>query len=138
MKRTMSALTVAAAVLAVAAPASSHENGPMLIIRHQMRGCHAWSLNGGPYKVSQTAWLKRGVHLEIGDNDVMPHKFKQLAGPRVSWPEGSSMNSLGAMVEVRFPKAGVYRFTTKPGEDYTKGIRTLGEDNVLKLKVIVR
>ena len=31
-----------------------------------------------------------------------------------------------------FTKAGVYRFTTKAGEDYTKGIKTVGEDNVLR------
>ena len=42
------------------------------------------------------------------------------------------------MIEVRFPKAGVYRFATKAGEDYSKGVRTLGPDNTLKLRVIVR
>jgi hypothetical protein len=30
------------------------------------------------------------------------------------------MNSIGAMVEISFPKAGVYRFTTKAGRDYTR------------------
>jgi hypothetical protein len=138
MNRTMSVLAVAGAVLAVAAPASSHENGPVLIIRHQTRGCHAWSLNNGAYQASQTVTLKRGVHLEIGDNDVMPHKLVKLAGPAVKFVPGASMSSVGAMVEIRFTKAGVYRFTTKAGEDYTKGIKTIGEDNVLKLKVVVR
>ena len=83
MNRTISGFAAAAAVLALAAPASSHENGPVLIIRHQMRGCHAWSLGlTGAAKVSQTVWLKRGVHLEVGNNDVMPHKLMQLRGPR--------------------------------------------------------
>ena len=139
MNRTVSAFAAAATALALVAPASSHENGPVLIIRHQIRGCHAWSLGlTGAAKVSQTVWLKRGVHLEFGNNDVMPHKLVQLSGPRVGLPDGASMNSLGAMIEVRFPKAGVYRFTTKAGEDYSKGVRTLGPDNTLKLRVIVR
>ncbi len=138
MKRAMSVLATAAAAGALAAPATPHETGPMLIIRHQPRGCHAWSLNGGPAKVSQTVWLKQRVHLGIGDNDVMPHRLVQLAGPRVSLPEGAAMGSLGAMIEIRFPQPGVYRFVTKPGADYAKGVKTVGEDNVLKLRVIVR
>jgi hypothetical protein len=139
MNRTMSTIAPIAASLVLAAPASSHENGPVLIIRHQTRGCHAWSLGEtGAAQVSQTVWLKRGVHLEIGNNDVMPHKLMQLSGPRVSLPAGASMRSLGAMIEVGFVKAGVYRFATKAGEDYSKGVRTIGPDNMLKLRVIVR
>jgi hypothetical protein len=139
MNRTFTALAALAGALVIAAPASSHASGPVLIIRHQMHGCHAWSLGvSGAAKVSQTVRLKRGVHLGIGNNDVMPHKLVQLAGPRVNLPDGASMNSIGAMIEVRFPKAGVYRFTTKAGEDYSKGIHTIGADNTLELKVIVR
>jgi len=137
-KHTMLVLAAAAIGLVLVASASSHENGPVLIIRHQVRGCHAWSLNGGTAKVSQTLWLRQGVHLGIGDNDVMPHRLAQLAGPRVGLPDGPTMNSLGAMIEIRFPKPGVYRFVTKPGADYAKGVRTVGKDNVLKLKAIVR
>ena len=139
MNRTITAFAALAAALVVAAPASSHESGPVLIIRHQMRGCHTWSVGvSGAAKVSQTVWLKRGVHLGIGNNDVMPHKLVQLAGPRASLPDGANMNKIGAMIEVRFPKTGVYRFTTKAGEDYSKGMHTIGPDNTLKLRVIVR
>jgi hypothetical protein len=138
MSRTLSVLALAGAALVLAAPASSHENGPVLIIRHQMRGCHAWSLNGGPFKASQVVTVKRGIHVGVGDNDVMPHTLVQLAGPKVKFMPGPAMRSIGAMSEIMFPRAGVYRFTTKAGEDYTKGIKTIGEDNVLKLKVIVR
>ena len=136
--RLLLALTAGVAALTLTTPASSHESGPVLIIRHQMRGCHAWSLNGGPARASQTVWLKRGVHLGIGDNDVMPHRLVQLDGLRVALPEGATMKSLGAMIEIRFPQTGVYRFVTKAGDDYAKGVRTVGEDNVLKLRVIVR
>lgn len=138
MNRTMSVLLVAGAALALAAPATTHSGGQLLIIRHQTRGCHAWSLNGGPYKASLTVTLKRGAHLEVGNNDVMPHKLVKVAGPAAKFVPSASMNSLGAMTEIRFTKASVYRFTTKAGEDYSKGIKTIGEDNVLKLKVTVR
>jgi hypothetical protein len=138
MKRTLGLLAVSGAALAIAAPASTHGNGPVLVIRHQLRGCHSWSLDGGAYKASQTISLKRGVHLSVGNNDVMPHKLVKLAGPNVTFAPSATMNSVGAMTEIRFSKAGVYRFTTKAGADYTKGIKTSGEDNVLRLKVVVR
>jgi hypothetical protein len=137
MKRTMSVFAVAGAAFALAAPASSHD-GPVLIIRHQTRGCHAWSYNGNAGTASQVLWLKRGTHLTVGNNDVMPHKFVQLAGPAAKLVGSPNLNTVGKAVEVRFAKPGVYRFTTKAGEDYSKGIKTVGEDYVLKLKVIVR
>jgi hypothetical protein len=138
MNRTISVLVVAAAALALAAPASTHSASQILIIRHQTHGCHAWSLNGGAYKAAQIVTLNRGAHLEVGNNDVMPHKLVKLAGPALRLPTSANMNSVGAMTTVRFMKAGVYRFTTKAGEDYSNGIKTVGEDNVLKLKVVVR
>jgi hypothetical protein len=50
------------------------------------------------------------------------------------------MRHMGATSVVRFSKAGVYRFTTKAGEDYkfARGTKTIGEDNVLRLTVTVR
>jgi hypothetical protein len=44
---------------------------------------------------------------------------------------------MGAADRITFTKAGVYHFTTKAGEDYMKGIKTIGEDNVLRLTVRV-
>jgi hypothetical protein len=44
---------------------------------------------------------------------------------------------MGASLKITFTKPGVYHFTTKPGEDYMAGMKTIGEDNVLKLTVIV-
>ena len=45
---------------------------------------------------------------------------------------------MGASLKVTLTKPGVYHFTTKPGEDYPMaGMKTTGEDNVLKLTVIV-
>src|SRR6266496_1172718 len=113
MNRTMSVLALAGASLVFAAPASTHMSGPVLIIRHETRGCHAWSVDNGAYKASQTVTLNRGVHLEVGNNDVMPHKLVKVAGPAVKFVPSASMNTMGAMTEIRFTKAGVYRFTTK-------------------------
>ena len=48
------------------------------------------------------------------------------------------MNHMGASTTVDFAKAGVYRFRTRAGEDYTPGIETGGADNVLTLTVTVR
>ena len=48
------------------------------------------------------------------------------------------MNRMGATTSITFARHGVYRFVTHAGEDYTSGIRTIGEDNVLKLTVTVR
>src|SRR5436305_6550690 len=138
MTRSFFVLATAGAALVLAAPASTHATGPVVIIRHQTHGCHAWAIAGGAYKASFSMKLTRGVHLGIGNNDVMPHRLVQVAGPRVKLPLGAAMNSVGAMIEVQFPRAGVYRFTTKPGEDYMQGIKTIGEDNVLRLKVTVR
>jgi hypothetical protein len=47
------------------------------------------------------------------------------------------MNHVGAQAYLAFNRAGVYTFTTKPGEDYMKGMKTIGQDNVLRLSVSV-
>jgi hypothetical protein len=109
-----------------------------ITIRHQMQGCHAWSVNGGPYKASQRTTLARGGTITFFDNDVMPHKLAQTAGPAVRYRGTPAMRHMSASVRVTFAKAGVYRFTTKPGEDYPgMAMKTIGEDNVLHLTVRV-
>ena len=47
------------------------------------------------------------------------------------------MKRMGAIAHVTFSAKGTYVFTTKPGEDYMTGVKTTGEDNVLKLVVKV-
>lgn len=151
----------AAAVLAAAiASSASAAGGATLLIRHEHKGCHSWSLNGGAFAARQTAHLSRGASLVVVDNDVMPHLLLQRGGPKVAVHRLSgfmgSMGSMGSMgtmattlkgpglmahmgasVEISFPRAGTYTFTTKAGEDYMPGIETVGEDNVLALKVVV-
>jgi hypothetical protein len=138
-----------AGVLASGAAAAG--SGSTLVIRHQLKGCHSWSANGDTYKASQTMKLQRGASLTITNNDVMPHKLIEMSGPAVRYTRLASgtgmgmkgtfppamMARMGARSKVTFMKAGTYRFTTKVGEDYMSGVKTVGEDNVLKLTVTV-
>jgi hypothetical protein len=147
MKRIL-ILTVVGTVFALGSSASATP-GPTLVIRHQLHGCHAWSLNGGAYKPSQRLAIHRGGSLVVTNNDVMPHQLVKLAGPALTMnlikaggvgikAHGLGMMShMGATVKVTFLAKGVYRLTTKAGEDYMKMPPTIGEDNVLRLVVTV-
>ncbi|GAC1435919.1 MAG: hypothetical protein NVSMB51_06310 [Solirubrobacteraceae bacterium] len=119
-----------------ASPAGATTNAS-LVITHVQRGCHAFLMNGGPAtSPNATIQLARGRALNIKNNDVMPHQLILTGGgqPAIA---GAAMGRMGATSSVRFPTAGTYTFTTKSGEDYTKGITTTGPDNVLKLRVVV-
>jgi len=147
------ALLALACALPSGAPAASLGHAS-LVIRHQLRGCHAWSLNGGTYRPSQTAEIRAGGWISVTNNDVMAHKLVKVAGPAVSYTRLSAgmagramgmsgrfppamLARMGASVRVTFTKPGVYRFTTKPGEDFMPGMQTAGADNVLRLTVRV-
>lgn len=155
IKRTtpLLALLTLAGVLAAVAPAAASRQAS-LVIRHQTRGCHAWSLNGGPYMPHQTIVLSHGATVSVTNNDVMPHKLLEMSGPAVRYTRLSAgmsgmmalkgtfppamLGRMGASTKISFTKPGVYRFTTKPGDDYMKGIKTVGPDNVLRLTVRVK
>jgi plastocyanin len=132
--RTGASALMLTALFAGSAFASSPQS--TLTIRHQTRGCHAWSFNGGPYKASLKITVARGTMLKVVDNDVMPHKLIQLAGPKAKLVS-PAMRRMSAQAKVVFAKKGTYKFTTKPGEDYIKGVKTIGADNVLRLTVVV-
>ena len=118
-----------------AAKAPSHST---ITIRHQMQGCHAWAVNGGAYRPTQRTTLARGGTITFVDNDVMPHKLVLKSGPAVRYHGTPAMRHMSASVRVTFPKAGVYKFVTKAGEDYPgMMMKTIGEDNVLRLTVRV-
>src|ERR671936_2231135 len=132
--RTGASARMLAALFAGSAFASSPQS--TLTIRHQTRGCHAWSFNGGAYKASLKITLARGTTLKVIDNDVMPHKLVQLAGPKARLI-APAMNHMSAQAKIIFAKKGTYTFKTRPGEDYMKGMKTVGADNVLRLTVVV-
>ncbi len=154
-KHLLLATAAASAVAALLAVSASGAANVSLLIRHQLRGCHTWSVNGGAFKASQTITVTHGTVLTVVDNDVMPHRLVQLAGPSVKFVNlktgmmgggmgtagkaaPGAMTHMGASTRVVFTHPGVYRFTTKAGEDYMPGMKTIGEDYVLRLKVIVR
>jgi hypothetical protein len=149
MKRIL-VLMAALTGLSLALSAAAAPRAGTLVIRHQLHGCHAWSLNGGAYKVTQHVALARGGSLEVVNNDVMPHQVVKTSGPAIAVKlvrrggmmgipaHGPGMMShMGATVKVTFPTKGVYRLTTKAGEDYMEMGETIGEDNVLRLVVTV-
>jgi hypothetical protein len=139
-----------------AAGAAAGQSSVPIQIRHQTVGCHSWSANGGPFRPALSLTLARGGKLTITDNDVMPHQLVRVSGPRVAYSlvspgiAGNMMGTLkapyapgmmphmGAALRVTFARAGVYTFKTAAGEDYMKGVKTTGDDNVLKLVVTVK
>jgi plastocyanin len=127
----LSALTVTSA-----APASG---GATVTIRHQMRGCHSWSFNSGPFKASQSVTVKAGMVLRFTNNDVMPQKLVQAAGPKMRMVH-PNMLKMASSATVKLTQRGLYRFTTRAGEDYAwaGSMKTVGEDNVLHLTVRVK
>jgi hypothetical protein len=154
MKRTLLLLLVATVALTLSLGASAASSpSAKLLIHHQLRGCHAWSLNGSKFQVSQSVSLKRGGFFTVTNNDVMSHQLLKLSGASVAMTltnpgtattgklkppyAAGLMPHMGAVLKVSFAKAGVYTFTTKEGADYIPGVKTLGPDNVLKLRVVV-
>jgi hypothetical protein len=146
-------LTVGAVAVAVPTLGGAASRTASVTIRHQVRGCHAWSVNGGPFAASHTMTLARGGSIRFTNNDVMPHQLVKLSGPNVRMHNGSTMpmgmgmhgpaapgmmNHMGATTTVYFSHAGTYVFKTKPGGDYMTGFNTTGPDNVLRLTVKVQ
>src|SRR5262249_26518231 len=128
-----SSLVLVAAAAAIAVPAASAGGAPTI------KGCHMWQLNNGNPKVSLSTAVKAGTTLRFVNNDVMPHRLIQQAGPKLMLAH-PNMNRMSASTSVKFAHAGTYRFTTKAGEDYPwmKSMKTIGEDNVLHLTVHVQ
>ncbi len=134
-------LALAAAAIAVAAPAGA--GAPVQIqIRHAVDGCHTWSVANDAFAATQKLRAHAGTPFTVTNNDVMPHTFVQLAGPRVALHiQGTShmMGHMGATTQFTLRTPGTYRFTTRAGEDYPglTNVKTIGEDNVLRLTVVV-
>ena len=134
-----SSLVCVAAAAAIAVPSASAGSAATITISHQMKGCHMWQLGNGKLAPNLTITLKSGTALRFVNNDIMPHKLIQSAGPKLRLV-GSNMNRLSAVSTVKLARKGTYRFTTKPGEDYKMfaGHKTIGEDYVLHLTVHVK
>ena len=110
-----------------------------ITISHQMRGCHMWQVTNGSPKANLSVTLKAGTVLRFVNNDIMPHQLIQQAGPKLRL-QRAAMSRMSATTSVKLVSKGVYRFTTKPGEDYKtfSSMKTTGEDYVLHLTVRVK
>src|SRR6266496_1575327 len=104
-----------------------------------MRGCHVWHFANGQPRPSFSVTLEAGAVLKVVNNDVMPHKLIQTAGPKLQLAH-ANMNHMSASTSVKLVRKGTYRFTTKAGEDYPSMsmMKTTGEDYVLHLTVHVK
>jgi plastocyanin len=135
--RTSGTTTVMASTQASASTRPTAAMTASVEIAHVVRGCHALAVNGGAAtSPDATIHLAPGATLNMQNNDVMPHQLVLLHGGQAAI-SGAMMNHMGATSSVTFPTAGTYTFTTKPGEDYSSGVTTVGPDNTLKLQVIV-
>jgi hypothetical protein len=141
-----------AAALAAPSMAAAPPGSASVLIRHQLRGCHTWSVNGGGYQAELDVRLARGGSVTITNNDPMVHKLIRERGPavrmttiphahmktvglqRITGP--GVMNHMGAALRVTFPRAGTYRLTTEDLGDYFE-FKTLGHHNHLMLIVRV-
>lgn len=131
------AVLVLGSLVATAALAASPRHAS-IDIRHEMKGCHAWSIDNRPFAAHVNARLATGGSITITNHDVMPHQLIKTSGPAATFTGKRLMSHIAASVKVTFRHAGIYRFTTKPGEDYATGVKTIGEDKVLTLTVTVR
>jgi len=129
-------LALIATAVAVAAPAGAR--APIQIrIQHATHGCHSWSVANDTFAASQTLHARAGTAFTVTNNDVMAHMLVQLSGPRVLL-HLPRMAHMGATTTLTLRAPGTYRFTTKAGEDYPGvHVKTIGEDNVLRLTVVV-
>ena len=130
-------VTIAPRVTAVAPATATAPRTASIMIDHVLRGCHTLDVNGSA-KLSPTATihLAAGGSLNVQNNDVMPHELVVASGPQPAFVT-PKMSHMGAKSTVMFSQAGTYKLTTKPGEDYMKGVKTIGADNKLSITVVV-
>ena len=90
--------------MSAVAPVAAAPGHASVVIRHQVRGCHSWSVNGGTFKASQSITLRHGGSLVVTNNDVMPHKLVLTSGPalRLTHP---LIGHMGASTTVTLTRA---------------------------------
>jgi hypothetical protein len=139
----LTAVCLAALALAAASAAAGSTRVARITIRHQAQGCHAWSVDGGPYRARLAITLPSGGTIDFMNDDVMPHRLVQLAGPRLTMPPQMIRSTFkhpgGGNVSLRFGTPGTYRFRTVDDDDSgAAAFATDGPENLLRLTVVVR
>ena len=134
MKRIL-VLTAALAGLSFALTASA-ATPPTLVIHHQQRGCHSWSLNGGadedrrrPFSVARGGSARgheQRRHVPQAGQGLRAVGCLVQAHGHSAWPSRTRSSSPwapgmmgrpGATLKVTFPAKGTYVFKTVFGED---------------------
>jgi plastocyanin len=129
-----------AATAALALTATAPAGGAKTVtISHTMRGCHMWQLGNGKLQPSFSMTIAAGTAVRFVNNDIMPHKLIQTAGPKLRVAH-ANMNHMSASTSVKFQQRGLYKFMTRAGEDYPNmpEMHTMGKDYVLHLAVLVK
>jgi hypothetical protein len=131
----VSAIMIAATLYAT--EASGH-GMRTVTIRHQMKACHAWSFDGGPYRGSLRMHVDPATFVRFSNDDMMPHRLVQLSGPKVRI-KGANMSRMGAKAQFLLGGRGVYRFRTFAGKEYAWAPPdATGPDHALRLTVVVK
>ena len=149
-------LSALAAVFSISASAAAPKTAS-LQIKHVVRGCHSWSLNGGALRVNQIVKLASGDSLLVTNNDLMVQDLMQTSGPAVTMklvrrshmgkmhmtmpmegkPSPHALSHMGAQVKLTFSKPGRYHFNLIDRGDYFDNIKTVGPDHHPTLTVTV-
>lgn len=135
-RRSLLALLLGLAVLAVPLGTAAASPTVRLSILHTVHGCHVWVSSKvlGP---STTITVKPGTRLQIRPACPMDFDFAQTAGPRLAI--GNPRTVRGSTRVIVFARRGVYRLTARNVQTPAEvGLQTLGPDNALTLTVVVR
>src|SRR6188472_564356 len=97
------------AALVVISPAAAGGTAT-ITINHEMKGCHMWQLGNGKPTANLRITVRAGTGLRFVNNDIMPHRLIQLAGPKLTLVR-PKMNHLSAVSTVTLAHKGDYRFT---------------------------
>lgn len=125
----------AAALVGSNAYGSPTTKNASLKIIHVEKGCHVFSGSMGK-AARMSLSIARGGFVTIRNQDIDGHKLVQVAGPAKLKLPALKMNDVAKLT---FKKAGRYTFATKTFE--LKGMpemETMGEDNMLRLVVVVK
>jgi hypothetical protein len=138
MRTLLAALAVAAlgVALPVGGAAAVSPTFRMTII-HTVSGCHVWQVGSKSLSPSARIVLERGTRLQIRAGCPMDFDFRQVAGPTLAL--GARRTYGGTTRTIVFRRAGVYRLVvTNVQSSAERGFQTLGPDNTLSLRIVVR
>jgi len=84
---TISMLAVLVSAGAIMATGAAASGGSTLVIRHELKGCHAWSANGDAYKATQA------IKLHAGEGVRARNRFLRLTASQ----KGALLKFLGSL-----------------------------------------